>query len=355
MKNNASALHRLIAGLIDFLILVSLYLQPVFWLLSTENLTGLLNRFLVLIFYFFILIPLFYVFIISLLITKFGGTLGKLFTGTKIVTSEGKKLSFKRAFFRNYIGYIVSGIFFWLGFFWIIIDKERRGWHDQIADTYVIIKKSWGLVMGIIVLIVLLGVNFNLCTKSYGQFIAHKQLYYKFFTDILNESQESSSSETVKPEISSLWENDGSLIGVWHECNMVPAAWCGRYFFYSSGKYQFIGNLNSCDTNKKDEAGFWVLSNDHTKLELEVKRESVWEERGSQSKDYLNCREGSFVKKNVFEPPKSVELTVDPKYKIREEVSHYPSILIEGKTYWKVADDPVEFGQENDYPEPSDF
>ncbi len=36
------------------------------------------------------------------------------------------------------IGYWVSGLFFGLGYLWILIDKRRRGWHDLIAGTVVV-------------------------------------------------------------------------------------------------------------------------------------------------------------------------------------------------------------------------
>lgn len=33
---------------------------------------------------------------------------------------------------------LVSGIVFCLGYFWIIWDDEKQGWHDKIAGTYVV-------------------------------------------------------------------------------------------------------------------------------------------------------------------------------------------------------------------------
>jgi uncharacterized RDD family membrane protein YckC len=29
-------------------------------------------------------------------------------------------------------------MFFFLGFFWILADNQRQGWHDNLARTYVI-------------------------------------------------------------------------------------------------------------------------------------------------------------------------------------------------------------------------
>ena len=103
MNNKASVLHRLIAGMIDFSILFIIILLPVFYLLSAEIPMQLLNR-LVFVIFFLIVYSLLYPFIISLLVSRLGGTLGKMFTGTRIVDNEDRKLSFKRAFFRNHIG-----------------------------------------------------------------------------------------------------------------------------------------------------------------------------------------------------------------------------------------------------------
>jgi uncharacterized RDD family membrane protein YckC len=38
----------------------------------------------------------------------------------------------------RYLGYSLSAISLFLGFFWILIDDRRQGWHDKIAGTLVI-------------------------------------------------------------------------------------------------------------------------------------------------------------------------------------------------------------------------
>jgi uncharacterized RDD family membrane protein YckC len=32
----------------------------------------------------------------------------------------------------------VSAIVFWLGFIWVIIDDNRKAWHDHMARTWVV-------------------------------------------------------------------------------------------------------------------------------------------------------------------------------------------------------------------------
>lgn len=78
----------------------------------------------------------------SYLTSKVGGTIGKMAVNTKVVDSNGRLISFYKAIFRNYIGYTVSGTIAYLGFIWILVDKKnRRAWHDLIADTYVVSMK----------------------------------------------------------------------------------------------------------------------------------------------------------------------------------------------------------------------
>lgn len=69
--------------------------------------------------------------------TKSGQTLGKTMTGIKIVSTDGAPISAGKAVLR-YIGYIVSGIILSLGFLWVAFDRKRQGWHDKIANTYVV-------------------------------------------------------------------------------------------------------------------------------------------------------------------------------------------------------------------------
>lgn len=68
-----------------------------------------------------------------------GATPGKLALGLKIIETDGKKLRWTKAILR-FIGSIVSTFIIFLGFIWIGIDKKKQGWHDKIADTYVIRK-----------------------------------------------------------------------------------------------------------------------------------------------------------------------------------------------------------------------
>ncbi|MGB3716239.1 MAG: RDD family protein, partial [Candidatus Promineifilaceae bacterium] len=66
-----------------------------------------------------------------------GQTPGMMLMGLRVVARNGEHLSFWRAL-RRLLGYIVSILFLFLGFAWVLIDDRRQGWHDKIADTYVV-------------------------------------------------------------------------------------------------------------------------------------------------------------------------------------------------------------------------
>jgi uncharacterized RDD family membrane protein YckC len=70
-----------------------------------------------------------------------GQTLGKMATGIKVISTDGSSVSWGKALLR-YIGYIVSSIPLALGFIWAAFDAKRQGWHDKIANTYVVRKDT---------------------------------------------------------------------------------------------------------------------------------------------------------------------------------------------------------------------
>jgi uncharacterized RDD family membrane protein YckC len=70
--------------------------------------------------------------------TARGATVGKKVFGIKVVKSDGTPPGFGVALLRQTIGYGISGAFFALGFLWVAFDKHHQGWHDKIANTYVV-------------------------------------------------------------------------------------------------------------------------------------------------------------------------------------------------------------------------
>lgn len=66
-----------------------------------------------------------------------GQTLGKKAMKIKVIRTDGKPIDWMTGVLR-YVGYIVSGIPLLLGYIWILFDSKKQGWHDKIANTYVV-------------------------------------------------------------------------------------------------------------------------------------------------------------------------------------------------------------------------
>jgi uncharacterized RDD family membrane protein YckC len=66
-----------------------------------------------------------------------GQTIGKGMVGIRAIRTDGSSISLGQGLLR-YLGYVVSGLIFSLGFIWVAFDGKRQGWHDKLAGTYVI-------------------------------------------------------------------------------------------------------------------------------------------------------------------------------------------------------------------------
>jgi uncharacterized RDD family membrane protein YckC len=60
--------------------------------------------------------------------------------GIRVVDLKGKNLSIFKSLVR-FFGYYLSLYCFGLGFLWILIDKNRQGWHDKLAGSIVVLKQ----------------------------------------------------------------------------------------------------------------------------------------------------------------------------------------------------------------------
>ena len=54
-----------------------------------------------------------------------------------IVTGSGYQMTFSQALLR-YFGALLSFAVFGLGYLWILIDAQKRGWPDLISDSRVL-------------------------------------------------------------------------------------------------------------------------------------------------------------------------------------------------------------------------
>lgn len=181
----ASPSHRFVAWLVDTFLYIFLLLSTLIAVFSASALPSLLTAFLHHLILIWLVTPVIYPFFTSFTTSIFGGTPGKIITGLSVVNSQGQRLSFWRAFFRNDIGYLISGLFLNLGFVWILFDRQRRGWHDQIAGSFVIVSRKHGLILGLLASVSLLIANVWLLSTIIVQFTSHLPLYQEIVRNSL--------------------------------------------------------------------------------------------------------------------------------------------------------------------------
>ena len=76
----------------------------------------------------------------TIMVGKYGATLGKMACKIKIVTAEGGRVSYGRAAGR-YFAKFLSGMICLIGYIMAIFDKEeKRALHDRICNTRVVMK-----------------------------------------------------------------------------------------------------------------------------------------------------------------------------------------------------------------------
>jgi uncharacterized RDD family membrane protein YckC len=66
-----------------------------------------------------------------------GQTVGMRALNIKVIKTDGSQLDLVGAFIR-YIGLIVSIACIFIGVIWAAFDGNKQGWHDKIANTYVV-------------------------------------------------------------------------------------------------------------------------------------------------------------------------------------------------------------------------
>ncbi|MGH2862746.1 MAG: RDD family protein [Solirubrobacteraceae bacterium] len=67
-----------------------------------------------------------------------GQTLGKQALGIRVIDVETRgPIGYGRAFIRL-VGHWLSGIVFYIGYLWMLWDKEKQCWHDKLAGDVVV-------------------------------------------------------------------------------------------------------------------------------------------------------------------------------------------------------------------------
>ena len=73
----------------------------------------------------------------TLMVGKFGATVGKMACGLRIVTADGQAVSYPRALGRHFAE-LLSGIICYIGYIMVGFDDQKRSLHDRICNTRVI-------------------------------------------------------------------------------------------------------------------------------------------------------------------------------------------------------------------------
>lgn len=81
---------------------------------------------------------------VILLWIKLSATPGKMAIGATIVDARTGGKPTNGRFLIRYLGYFVSTIPLFLGLIWVGIDPRKQGWHDKMAGTVVVRKKTGG-------------------------------------------------------------------------------------------------------------------------------------------------------------------------------------------------------------------
>ena len=126
---------RVVAYVID-VILVGLVLSVVMSIvglrqLNTEDLSDIDPRVNLL------TLLVFWLYFALLESSERGATVGKMAMGLRVVTNDGKRLSFLNATGR-FFARILSGAIFCIGYIMVAFTDRKRGLHDMIANTLVI-------------------------------------------------------------------------------------------------------------------------------------------------------------------------------------------------------------------------
>ncbi len=82
--------------------------------------------------------------LVILLWIKLSATPGKMAIGATIVDAKTGGKPTTGQFVIRYLGYFVSTIPLLLGFIWVGFDPRKQGWHDKMAGTVVVKRKTGG-------------------------------------------------------------------------------------------------------------------------------------------------------------------------------------------------------------------
>jgi uncharacterized RDD family membrane protein YckC len=197
-QNNAGFIIRFQAQVIDILINLSIIVGM--WYLifkSVPSLEDLIHGAALVLLLQILLLPFLFIVYTVLMLNRFGGTIGKLLSGIKVVNLEAKNLTVKESLFRYLVGYFVSGVCYGLGFLWVLRDKEKKGWHDHISNTKVIYVNKSISIHGCLIVVTMIVVNVLIISSLVQSIKVHTNLHKEIYDNI--QLWESPALENNKP------------------------------------------------------------------------------------------------------------------------------------------------------------
>jgi uncharacterized RDD family membrane protein YckC len=179
----ASFVPRLVASLIDWLLLTMITPLAFMYFATASNLADLTTKlitFITVVYFPWIVASVAY----SVIgISKYGKTIGKAIVGLEVATDKGALLSPRMSFFREVISKSVSAGLFGAGLFAMMFTKDQRAWHDLLADTYVY-KKQSRLLVGILAVIILTALYGGILYNTFTTYKANSSLQQNLETEL---------------------------------------------------------------------------------------------------------------------------------------------------------------------------
>jgi len=186
MKPASPIAIRILAAVIDMGIFFFFWMLMLVRILSASELSGLMNNLIISIIP-AILVPLCVQVIQAILTAKTGGTVGKLICGLRVVNDNIQPISVKLAFFRTFIGPIISSPIFGLGYIWIVLNPDRRGWHDMATGSRVIYHAPKMITAGILTFIIYIITAVYLLNSSLNLLNTNSGMYRQIIREIGDE------------------------------------------------------------------------------------------------------------------------------------------------------------------------
>lgn len=126
--------RRLGAILYDSLLLTAvLMIVSIPFVLVTGGATG--NTYTRLLFQLYLLPVIFFYY--AWFWVRSGQTLGMLTWKLRVVTADGATITWRQAL-QRFAAASLSILCLGLGFFWILVDRDRLAWHDRLSGTRVV-------------------------------------------------------------------------------------------------------------------------------------------------------------------------------------------------------------------------